>query len=76
MYLCSHRTLASDTRWFDWDRFSTRQNTAMRLGGFVGCAVYEPVPDPLLHLLAWGELLHVGKASSFGHGRYALSTSA
>lgn len=69
------RTIEGDTRWFDWHRFSTRQNTAMRLGGFVGHAVYEPVPESLLHLLAWGELVHVGKASSFGHGRYLLSTA-
>ncbi len=29
-------TVTSDLRWVDWERYSNRQQTRMRLGGFVG----------------------------------------
>ena len=38
------------------------------LGGFVGYAEYDPLPDPLLLHLASGEVVHLGEASAFGFG--------
>lgn len=61
-----------ETRWQDIERYSNRQERHMQLGGFVGWAEYDPVPDPLLPFLAWGEFLHVGKASAFGLGKFEL----
>lgn len=66
------RTRRTEVQWLDWTRYSQRQDTTMQLGGFTGEVEYDPVPDPLLPVLAWGELLHIGKASAFGLGKYTI----
>jgi hypothetical protein len=62
----------NDLRWQDWSRYSQRQDRPMQLGGFIGTLECEPIPDALLPMLAWGELLHIGKASAFGLGKYRI----
>src|SRR5262249_26448426 len=62
----------SSLRWRDWERFSTRQQTRMKLGGLVGMVSYEGDMTPFLPFLRLGELTHVGKGTSFGLGKYAL----
>jgi hypothetical protein len=62
----------SDIQWVDWTRYSARQKKTMGLGGFTGRADYAPLPEPLLEPLCWGELLHIGKASAFGLGKYRM----
>jgi len=64
--------LQCDTHWHDWERHSSRQNARMRLGGFVGKAVYRGDFTTLAAPLVWGEVLHVGKGSSFGLGNYRI----
>ncbi len=64
------RIAADNTRWLDLERYSTRQRTRLRFGGAVGDIVYE-APDtfaPFTPLLAFAELLHVGKLTGFGFG--------
>ncbi len=62
----------SDTRWCDWERYSSRQDRRMRLGGFVGEVEYRGDFGKLAPALAWGEILHLGKGSSFGLGKYRI----
>lgn len=64
--------LSSDLRWYDWERYSGRQKQRMTLGGFLGQVTYAGDFRGFLPLLAWGEVLHVGKAASFGLGRYEM----
>lgn len=64
------RTARQETRWVDWERYSTRQGQRMNLGGFVGEATYEGELGPFRPLLALGALIHVGKAAVFGNGKY------
>ena len=59
-------------RWHDWERYSSRQDTRMKLGGFVGTITFEGDIEPFMPLLAAGELLHVGKGTSFGLGKYEI----
>jgi hypothetical protein len=59
-------------RWHDWERYSRRQKTRMRLGGVVGTLGFTGDLAPFLPLLAAGEVLHVGKATSFGLGAYGM----
>ncbi|HIC96031.1 TPA: CRISPR system precrRNA processing endoribonuclease RAMP protein Cas6 [Candidatus Bipolaricaulota bacterium] len=61
------------TGWVDWERYSRRQRQRMKLGGLVGQAIYEGELGPFLPLLALGELVHVGKACVFGHGKYEIA---
>jgi hypothetical protein len=70
------RLAADETRWFDWERYSSRQDARMKLGGFVGRATLSGVPNVLLPWLAAGTWLHAGKAATFGLGRYAISRAA
>ena len=64
------RTVGYSLQWVDWDRFSGRQQQRIDLGGFVGEGTYTGELEPFLPLLLMGELIHVGKATVFGHGQY------
>ncbi len=63
----------SNLTWKDWTRWSNRQQSSMKFGGLVGSITYENVPASFLPFLELGEKLQVGKQTSFGLGRYALS---
>jgi len=57
---------------YDWERYSNRQRTRMKLSGVVGTATYAGELSPFLPLLALGEWLHVGKGATFGLGKYRV----
>lgn len=65
--------VSSSLRWFDWERYSNRQQTKMALGGFTGEVEYggEAIKE-YLPLVAAGEILHVGGSTGFGLGRYEI----
>jgi len=65
-------TLESQVRWVDWERYSSRQKTRMRLGGIVGSITYRGDFRKYLPLLRLGEHIHVGKAATFGLGKYRV----
>lgn len=61
-------------RWVDWTRWSSRQQTHMQLGGLLGTLILSGSVLPALWpLIALGQWLHVGKATSFGLGRYRIA---
>jgi len=64
----------SSLRWHDWERYSHRQKGRMKLGGFVGDITYSGTIAPFLPFLEAGSILHVGKGTSFGLGRYGVGT--
>lgn len=53
-------------------RYSSTQDAKIRLKGIVGTACFTYIPEELLPYLIAGELLHIGKNSSFGFGRYSV----
>lgn len=53
-------------------RFSTRKQSAMYLNGIQGEIELEQVEPATLALLLAGELIHIGKNTSFGFGKYRL----
>lgn len=59
-------------KWWDWERYSSRQDIRMKMGGVVGYITYKGNPEQFLPILRAGEILHVGKGTSFGLGRYEL----
>ena len=61
-----------DFRLVRLDRFSARQGGKLELDGHVGTAVLEGDLTPLAPLLRAAEVLHVGKATVFGLGRFVL----
>lgn len=59
-------------RWFDWGRFSQRQQQEMKFGGLVGSLQLHGDLTPFGELLHLGQWLHVGKNASFGLGGYRI----
>jgi len=55
--------------WYDWRRYSNRQEQAMMMGGMVGKITYTGVPGDYLPLIRFCELAHLGKATTFGLGK-------
>jgi CRISPR-associated endoribonuclease Cas6 len=61
--------IKSTIRWVDWRRYSYRKQESMLMGGMVGEATYKGKLDEFLPLLRYGEIVHVGKATTFGLGK-------
>ena len=59
-------------RWYDLERYSARQDTRMKMGGFIGEIIFEGYVKPFLPLIRAGEILHVGKGTSFGLGQFKI----
>ena len=66
------RAVESNLSWLDWERYSNRQETRMKMGGFVGSIIFEGDLEPFLPFILLGEHLHVGKGTSFGLGKYEI----
>ena len=64
--------IKSDIHWYDWKRYSTRQEEWMSLGGVTGTVSYEGDISDFMLLLRLGEYAHVGKGTSFGLGKYEI----
>jgi hypothetical protein len=60
------------TRWADWERYSGRQDQRIKMGGLVGPVTYAGDVAPFRALLALGTLVHVGKGTVMGNGRFAV----
>lgn len=61
-----------ETRWVDWERYSSRQDNKMNLGGLVGRVTYHGPVSPFMPILRLGQLTHVGKGAVFGMGKYKI----
>jgi len=68
------KTVTSDLRWVDWERYSNRQQRRMRLGGFVGQVTYRGDFTEFLPYLLLGTYTHVGKGATFGLGAYQIES--
>lgn len=53
-------------------RYSSTQDRKMVLSGIKGYVRLDMIPDQMLPLLLAGELIHIGKNTSFGFGRYSV----
>ena len=62
----------SNLFWVDWERYSSRQGDKMKLGGIVGRVEYYGDVNPFFQILKAGEILHIGKGTSFGLGKYEI----
>lgn len=53
-------------------RFSSRKQSSMYLNGIQGTIEFEQLEPDTLWLLLAGELIHIGKNTSFGFGKYRM----
>lgn len=64
-------------QWYDWARYSSRQNTEMNMGGVVGTLSLDLKNNEQFWPYLWmGQWTHVGKATSMGLGHYTLQTTS
>jgi len=67
------RVVNSDLRWFDWRRYSLRQDQGMLMGGMLGSVTYEGKMGDYLPLLDLCSKLHLGKQTAFGLGKIEIT---
>ncbi len=67
------QVVRAELAWQDWERYSSRQAQAMRLGGLVGEITYRGALGEYLPLLRLAEQVHVGKNTTFGLGLVRVS---
>ncbi|MFZ4437621.1 MAG: CRISPR system precrRNA processing endoribonuclease RAMP protein Cas6 [Syntrophales bacterium] len=66
-------TESSAIRWFDWKRYSNRQDQSMLMGGMVGDVNYAGNLDEFLPIIRFCEKVHLGKQTAFGLGKIQLN---
>jgi CRISPR-associated endoribonuclease Cas6 len=67
------KTVKKQLRQYDWERYSGRQEQKINMSGFVGGITFEGEIAPYMPLLKAGEILHIGKGTVFGMGRYNIN---
>ena len=63
------RIADSDLKWFDWRRYSFRQDRSMLMGGMTGSVTYEGNIGEYMQLIDFCSKVHLGKQTSFGLGK-------
>lgn len=71
----SVRVAENRLSWFDWRRYSNRQERKMFMGGMTGSVTYEGNLAEYLPLLHFVEKTHLGKNTSFGLGKIGAQTA-
>jgi hypothetical protein len=66
------RTTKSDFEWEGWKRWSSRQRRRIPQGGLTGVVNYAGQLGSYRLLLLLGSVVHVGKSTVTGHGKYAI----
>ncbi len=69
------RTVENRLSWFDWKRYSNRQDRKMFMGGMVGSVTYEGDLKEFLPLIDFAEKVHLGKNTSFGLGKIEVRSA-
>lgn len=59
-------------RWYDWKRYSNRQERKMFMGGMLGSITYEAKLGEYLPFFDFCEKVHLGKNTSFGLGKIKI----
>ena len=68
-------TNSSRLWWCDLERYSARQNTRLKMGGFMGSITFEGELGEFLPFIKLGEYLHIGKGTAYGLGKYLIESS-
>lgn len=63
----------NNLRFYDWNRYSNRQKTKMKMGGFVGSITLSNVPASMMLYIVTGSQLGIGKHTVFGMGKFNVS---
>lgn len=58
--------------WYEWERYSARQQSAMKLGGLRGKITFTNDLSPFMPYLRLGAEVNIGQGTSFGLGRFQI----
>ncbi len=58
--------------WFDWGKFSPKNESKSQIGGLFGSVTYEGPLGEFLPYLIYGQLVHVGKNTTYGLGKFLV----
>lgn len=64
------QTESDELSWVDWERYSSRQQSRLKIGGLLGKIRFSGDISPFIPLLLFGEHIHAGKQATFGLGQY------
>jgi len=59
-----------ELKWFDWRRYSNRQEESMLMGGLAGGITYQGNIGQYMPLIDFCSKVHIGKQTSFGLGKF------
>jgi hypothetical protein len=65
-------TVEAAARWQGWERYSSKQDRRIGMGGVVGKMRYAGPLASFRWLLVLGSVVHVGKGCVFGNGQYTV----
>lgn len=69
------RTASANLRRCDWRRYSSRQEQVIDMEGLSGDVTYEGDLTEFVPFLRLGELVHLGKGTVFGLGKYEMEVN-
>jgi hypothetical protein len=58
--------------WYDWGKYSPKNESKSQIGGLFGKVTYEGPLAEFLPYLIYGQLVHIGKNTAYGLGKYHL----
>lgn len=64
------KIIENNLKWFDWKRYSSRQNKKMLMGGITGSITYKGELEEYLPILEFCSRVHIGKQTVFGLGKF------
>ena len=68
---------AKQLSWYDWTRYSSRQQCEMHMGGVIGTLALDLQGLEALWPYLWlGQWVHAGKATSMGMGQYSIAAAS
>ncbi len=70
------KTTDNSLSWFDWQRYSSRQDKKMVMGGLVGQVSYQGDLGPFMPFLEMAGTVHAGKNTFFGLGMIEVMEAA
>ena len=67
------KTTENQLFWFDWKRYSARQERKMFMGGLTGCIEYKGDMTPFIPFFEMAQIVHAGKNTAFGLGKIEIN---
>ncbi len=62
----------SKLSWYDWQRYSSKQDAKIKMGGFIGDIVFKGDITPFVKFIEIGSVIHIGKGCTMGMGKYEM----